>query len=125
MSKKSIAVIGASANRSKFGNKCVRAYKSLGWIVFPINPRERFIEGLKCYSSILELPFVPNRVSIYLKPEVSLGLVEDLSKFGVKEVFLNPGSESEALISKLKAAGIKPVLACSIAFEGLSPNNFP
>ena len=42
-----IAVIGASNNREKFGNKCVRAYLMKGHEVFPVNPKEEKIEGLK------------------------------------------------------------------------------
>lgn len=123
-SEKSIAVIGASADRKKFGNKCVRAYNSLGWQVFPINPKEEEIEGLKCYHSITNLPFLPSRVSIYLPPQITANLIPAFSSLGVKEVFLNPGAESDELIQKLKAAGIKPVLKCSIVFEGLSPSTF-
>lgn len=49
----SIAIIGASSDRSKFGNKAVRAYKRKGFKVFPINPKESKIEGLKCYRSVI------------------------------------------------------------------------
>ncbi|MEM4363662.1 MAG: CoA-binding protein [Candidatus Diapherotrites archaeon] len=121
----SIAVLGASSNRSKFGNKCVRAYLSLGWIVFPVNNKEEFIEGLKCYKSVLDLPFVPDRVSVYLPPSITLSLVNDLKLKGIKSVILNPGAESDDLVSSLRANGILPVLTCSIRMEGLSPEDFP
>ena len=53
--KMNIAVIGASADREKFGNKCVRAYVSKGYVVFPVNPKQDIIEELKCYKSILDI----------------------------------------------------------------------
>lgn len=121
----SIVVLGASSNRAKFGNKCVRAYLKLGWQVFPVNNKEDFIEGLKCYKSILDIPIVPDRVSVYLPPVVTLGLIGELKRKGINSVILNPGAESDELISCLKSNGILPVLACSIRLEGLSPEEFP
>ena len=120
----SIAVIGASANREKFGNKCVRAYLKLGWEVFPVNPKENEIEGLKCYASITELPSVPDRVSIYLPPQVTISIIPDLLQAGVKGVILNPGGESDNLVKALRDNGIIPRLVCSIRIEGLSPEEF-
>ncbi len=121
----SIAIIGASNNKDKFGNKCVRAYLSIGWKVFPINPKEKNIEGLKSYSSITELPTKPDRVSIYLPPNTTISLIPELLKAKIKNIILNPGAESEELIKALNKNGIKTTLACSIRLEGLNPNDFP
>lgn len=123
--QKSIAIIGASANRQKFGNKCVRAYQKLGWVVFPINPKEAEIEGIKCYSSISDLPQKPDRVSVYLPPQVTVSLIPELLEAGIKSVILNPGAESEELVKALRDNGINPQLVCSIRMEGLNPDDFP
>jgi hypothetical protein len=121
----SIAIIGASNNKNKFGNKCVRAYQSIGWKVFPINTKENNIEGLKCYQSITQLPYKPDRVSIYLPPNITISLIPELLKAKIKNVILNPGAESEELIKALHENGIKTTLACSIRLEGLNPDDFP
>ncbi|HZX19756.1 MAG TPA: CoA-binding protein [archaeon] len=121
---RSIAIIGASANKEKFGNKCVRVYKDLGWKVFPINPVEKAIEGVKCYSSINDVPEKPDLVSIYIPSKVTLTLLEDFKKIGLKEVILNPGAESEELIAALQKAGIKSKLVCSIRMQGISPEDY-
>ena len=121
----SIAVIGASSNREKFGNKCVRAYLKLGWKVFPVNKKEKEIEGLVCYPSIAELPEVPERVSIYLPPEVTVSIIPELLEMGAKKVILNPGAESDALIKNLRDNGINPQMVCSIRMMGLFPEDFP
>ncbi len=121
----SIAVIGASANRAKFGNKCVRAYKQLGWIVFPVNSKESKIEGLPCFPSISEVPEKPDRVSVYLPPQVTVSIIPDLLASGIKKLILNPGAESVELVKSLRDNGINPQLACSIRMEGLSPEDFP
>ena len=118
----SIAIIGASAKKEKYGNKCVRAYKQLGWAVYPINPKEAEIEKLKCYKSILELPTKPDRVSIYLSPQVTVSLIPELLEAGIKTLILNPGAESDELVKNLRDNGIVPKLICSIRMEGLNPD---
>jgi hypothetical protein len=121
--KKTIAIIGASANREKFGNKAVRAYLSQDWKVFPLNPVEEKIEGLKCYKSITAVPEKPSKVSIYLPPKVTISIIPELKNSGIKEVILNPGAESEELIEALKKSGIKPLLFCSIRAIGIDPDS--
>ncbi|MCR4368984.1 MAG: CoA-binding protein [archaeon] len=118
----SIAILGASANREKFGNKCVRAYKKLGWEVFPINPKEEKIEGVKCYPNLLALAQRPDRVSVYLPPKITQSLIAQFKDAGIDEVILNPGAQSDELISALEEQGIVPVLVCSIRLEGISPS---
>src|SRR3989344_1239318 len=102
---RSIAIIGASNNRSKFSNKCVRAYQMLGWRVFPVNPKENAIEGLACFPSILQVPQKPERVVVYLPPSVTLSIVNEFKDAGVKEVILNHGAESDELVAAFKKAG--------------------
>jgi len=119
----SIAVIGASVNKEKSGNKCVRAYKQLGWKVFPINPKEKEIEGIKCYFSIKELPEKPERVSVYLPPQITISLIPELIKAGIKKVILNPGAESDELVTELKQNKIEPINVCSILLEGIDPDS--
>ena len=51
-----VAVIGASTDRAKFGNKAVRAFLNHGDQVVPINPKEDEIEGLPAYPSVRDVP---------------------------------------------------------------------
>ena len=64
---KSVAVIGASTDRSKFGNKAVRAYARQGFTVWPVNPKESVVEGLPAFTSIADVPARPQLVSVYLR----------------------------------------------------------
>jgi len=121
--EKSVAIIGASANREKFGNKAVRAYTMKGWKVFPVNPNESQIEGLQCYKSVSALPEKPDRVSIYLPPKVTHSIIPELNAAGIKEVILNPGAESDGLVAALEKAGIKPLRFCSIRAIGVDPDS--
>jgi hypothetical protein len=121
---KTIAILGASNDRNKFGNKAVRAYIKAGWSVFPVNLNEEVIEGLTVYKSMLDIPEQIELASFYLRPIVGEKVVDDVIKKGVKKVFLNPGSESEDIIKKLKDSGIEIVQACSIIAIGSFPEEF-
>jgi len=117
-----IAILGASSNRSKYGNKAVRAWVQQGWTVYPLHPTEKEIEGLRAYRSVLDLPVVPDKASFYVPPAVGLTVIEQVAQKGIKEVFLNPGAESEALIARCQELGVTPIVACSIRFVGADPN---
>jgi len=121
MAKQAVAVIGASNNPAKYGFKAVRAYVKQGWDVYPVNSHADSIEGLKVYASVQDIPVDLDRVTIYLQPETLLEVLPEIAKKGTKDLFLNPGSESEEVVAKAKELGLNPILACSIVEIGVSP----
>jgi uncharacterized protein len=121
MSNPTIAIIGASNNREKFGNKAVRAYIQQGYDVFPVHPTEETIEGLKVYKSVQEIPVALDKVSLYLPPTVGLQVVDGIAKKGCKELWLNPGADSPELYEKAQSLGLNPIIACSIVAVGVNP----
>jgi predicted CoA-binding protein len=108
-----VAIIGASADPSKFGNKSIHAHLRAGYEVFPVNPKEEIIEGLKCYKSILDVPVALDRISLYLPPPVAVKVLDDIAKKGCKELWINPGVESPELMEKASALGLNAIFACS------------
>lgn len=116
-----VAVIGASSNRRKFGNRAVRAFRQQGHTVVPINPNEREVEGLKTYPSVLAVPGPIDMATIYVPPEVGEVVIEEVARKQIPEVWLNPGAESDALIARAKALNLKPIVACSIVAIGQNP----
>jgi len=118
---KVVAVIGASSNRQKFGNRAVRAYREQGYTVIPINPHETSVEGLKAYPSVLDVPGPVDMASFYVPPDVGEQIIEDVATKGIAEVWLNPGAESDALIARARALNIQPIVACSIVAIGRNP----
>lgn len=116
-----VAVIGASSNRRKFGNRAVRAYVSEGYTVIPINPHESEVEGIKAYRSVLDVPGPIDLASFYVPPEIGERLIDEMAQKQIPEVWLNPGAESDALIARARSLSIKPIVACSIVAVGLNP----
>lgn len=120
---KTIAIIGASNDRSKFGNKAVRAYVQKGYTVYPVNPKEAQIEGLPAFKSISDVPVRPERVSVYLPPRVLERLLPDIAAKSCDELWLNPGTESPEVLSKAESLGLNVVQACSIVDLGKKPED--
>ena len=122
MSRPTVAILGASADRTKFGNKSVRAHLKQGYEVFPVNPKGGEIEGLKVYTSIQEIPGASlQRISVYLPPAIGLKMLPEIAVRGCGELWLNPGSDSLELVSKAEALGLNVIVACSIVDLGVTP----
>jgi len=118
---KTVAVIGASSNGDKWGNKAVRAFAQQGYTVYPVNPNEPEVEGLKTYASIKEVPVRPQTVTVYIPPPRLLKILPDIAARGCDELYLNPGTESEAVLAKAAELGLNVIQACSIIAVGVSP----
>ncbi len=122
MSKPTVAILGASADRSKFGNKAVRAHLQQGYDVYPVNPKGGQIEGLTVYEKLSDVPVEHlNRISIYLPPQVGLAALDEIAAKSCDELWLNPGSESPEVLAKAEALGLEPIQACSIVSLGVHP----
>ena len=119
---KTVAVIGASADRAKFGNKALRAYKERGYQVFPVNPKLTAVEGLPAFPNIAAIPVRPELVSVYLPPPVVLKVVPEIAAKGCDELWLNPGTESPEVLAEAERLGLNVVQACSIVGVGMSPS---
>jgi predicted CoA-binding protein len=116
-----VAVIGASNVRQKYGNRAVRAYLRQGWTVYPVNPNETTIEGLSAYRTIADVPGAVDRVSLYVPASVGVTLLDAIKAKGTKELWVNPGAESDELIARAEALGLNPIQACSIVDIGERP----
>lgn len=116
-----VAVIGASSNRRKFGNRAVRAYLQQGYTVIPINPNEREVEGLKTYPSVLDVPGPIDMASFYVPPEIGERVIGEVAQKQIPEVWINPGAESDELLTRARALSLRPIVACSIVALGQNP----
>jgi predicted CoA-binding protein len=119
-----VAVIGASSDRRKFGNKALRAFRDHGDIVIPINPKDPEVEGEKTYTSVLDVAGPIDMATMYVAPAVGVKILEELATKGVAEVWLNPGADSPEVVERAKALGLNPIVACSIVGIGKSPSAY-
>ncbi len=118
---KTVAIIGASNDRAKYGNKSVRAHLQQGYTVYPVNPKETQIEGIPAFAGIGDVPVRPDRISVYLPPHLLLNLLPDIARKGCDELWLNPGTESDEVLAEANRLGLNVIQACSIVDLGLSP----
>ncbi len=118
---KVVAVIGASSDPRKFGNRAVRAFRRQGYKVIPINPHEAQVEGLKTYPSVLDVPDSIDMATFYVPPEIGETVIREVASKKIPEVWLNPGSESEELIRLARSLKVEPIVACSILGIGENP----
>jgi predicted CoA-binding protein len=113
--RQTVAVLGASRDPRKYGYKSVLAHQRHGYDVFPINPSAQTIADLKAYSSLVDVPVnAIDRITVYLPPEVGIGLLEEIAAKSPREVWLNPGSESPALLARAEELGLPVIAACSL-----------
>jgi predicted CoA-binding protein len=116
-----VAVIGASSDRAKYGNKAVRAFAHQGYTVVPIHPREEAVEGFKAYKSVLDVPGPIDMATMYVAPAMGMRVIEEVAQKGIPEVWLNPGADSPELAERARALGLRTVVACSILGVGENP----
>jgi predicted CoA-binding protein len=121
----SVAILGASSNRAKFGNKAVRAFQRAGWRVHPVNPRESAVEGIATFASVEDLPERVDVLSIYLPPAVAIGLVDDIADAQPHAIWLNPGADASEVVAALEREALAVSRQCSITALGFSPADFP
>jgi predicted CoA-binding protein len=122
---KTVAIVGASNDRHKFGNKALRAFQAEGHTVIPINPHEAQVEGLKAYASVLDVPGPIDMATVYVQPEIATRLLDEFERKQIREIWVNPGAEDDTLMEEAARRGLNVIYACSIVGIGRSPMQFP
>ncbi len=122
--RKTVAVIGASGDRHKYGNKALRAFQRRGYRVIPVNSHEEEVEGHRAYRSVLDIPESVDIATVYVPPSSGLAVVEELARKGIREVWLNPGADDEEVVARGRALGLHIIQACSIIAIGELPSRY-
>ena len=97
-----IALVGASNNRHKFGNRIYLDLRSKGYDVVPVNPKDKLIEGDQAYASIGMIEELPDIVNFVVPPPVAMKVAQEAVELGIKHLWFQPGSESNELETWLK-----------------------
>jgi predicted CoA-binding protein len=121
---KTVAVIGASSNRHKFGNKALRAFEHQGYTVIAVNPNEAEVEGHATYRSVLDFPGTIDMATVYVPATEGVKVMEELARKAVPEVWLNPGADEDVVVDRARELGLNVVQACSIVGIGDSPYRY-
>ena len=121
---KTVAIIGASNSRHKFGNKALRAFVNQGFTVFAINPNETIVEGHRAYPSVLAVDGPIDMATVYVQPEIAVRIMDEIAKKGIAEVWLNPGADAPEVVERARELGLNTIQACSIMGIGETPARF-
>ena len=122
--KQVVAVVGASRDRHKFGNKALRAFRDAGHTVIPINPHETEVEGVRAYASVLDVPGAIDMATVYVQPGTALDLLEEFERKGIPEIWLNPGADDDQVLAEARKRRLNVIAACSIIGTGKSPGDY-
>lgn len=115
LSKKVWAVVGVSADRSKFGYKVYRKLKNAGYTVYAVNPNMSELEGDRVYSSLSELPQVPEVVNCVVPPSVTTGIVSQCAEKGIHYIWMQPGADCKEAFTLAKKNNIEAQRACVLS----------
>jgi predicted CoA-binding protein len=122
---RTVAVLGASPDRRKFGNKSLRAHRAAGYTVYPVTPSATAVEGEPAFRSLADVPAGPiDRVTVYLPPPVGLRVLPEIAARAPGEVWFNPGADAPEVLAEARRLGLNVVAGCSIVDLGLSPAAF-
>ncbi len=99
VSLKNLAIVGVSRNQKKFGNSLYRSLKQKGYNVFPVNNSVDQIDGEKCYPDLKSLPSEAEGVVIVVPPETAKNVVQEAVQLGIKNIWMQQGSESKEAIA--------------------------
>jgi predicted CoA-binding protein len=99
MAQKRFAVVGATDNAEKYGHQIFKNLKNRGYEVYPVNPRLKELEGIRCYPSLADIPVKVDVVDFVVPPNVTEEILKKCKELRLSCVWLQPGSESEAAIA--------------------------
>lgn len=109
MAQKRFAIVGATNNTKKYGYEIFKNLRSRGYEVYPVNPRLKELEGIKCYPSLADIPVKVDVVDFVVPPGVTETTLKECMRLGLDRIWLQPGSESEAAIAFCHKNNLKVV----------------
>lgn len=109
LAERRFAVVGASPDRAKYGNKVLRCYLQNGRDAVPVHPKEASVEGVAAFPSLSAIPGGVGAVSVITPPAVTEKVVEEAAKLGVRHVWMQPGAESETAVRRARELGLNVI----------------
>lgn len=103
------AVVGASRDRHKYGNKVLRCYLQNNLAAFPVNPSGGLIEGIEAVARLKDLPEKVHGISVIVPPEITEQIVEEAGELGIEHIWMQPGAESAEAIKRAQELGMNVI----------------
>lgn len=113
------AVVGVSLDPQKYGNRIFKDLLANGFKAEGINPKGGELYSHHIYTNLSELPFVPDIVITVVPPLITLEIIKQCKNLKIKEVWMQPGSDSEEAIKLARELGIRPTAACFMTSNGI------
>ncbi len=117
LDKKSWAVVGATENPSKFGNKIYKKLKAFGYEVYAVNPMYQSVEGDICYPSLSEVPVKIDCVSVVVGPDKSSDVLAEVKQLGIENIWFQPGTYTPEIVEASEVAGLNTVYMNCVLVE--------
>lgn len=122
MINKNIVLLGASPKPQRFANRAQHLLLASGYVVLPVARVAGDILGVRVYVDLADIDRMIDTVTIYLRPEILVDMLDKLLALRPRRVIFNPGTESNQLANELRQAGIIVVEACTLIL--LETNQF-
>ena len=106
---KRLVIIGLSRGGKKFGNIAYKELKARGYILYAIHPQAQDIEGVPCYPNLAALPGQVDGVLVSVPPQKAKAVLQEVAAAGIKNVWLQQGSESGEVLAQAKQLGLNVV----------------
>lgn len=109
---KTIAMVGASADKTKFSYGVLRVLHETGYDMIPVNPRPGLeeIRGVKVYPSLQSIDRPVDMVEVFRRPEDLMGVAEEAIAIGAKILWSQIGVRDDAAARLAEEAGLKVVM---------------
>ena len=112
LEKRIWAVIGANNDADKYGNIIYKRLKAEGFTVYPVNPMYDEVEGDRCYPNLASLPEAPEVLDMVVSPKRGRAFIEEAAELGIKNIWLQPGTYDQDLMSLIKEKGLVGLQSC-------------
>jgi predicted CoA-binding protein len=109
MAQEKFVVVGATDNPEKYGHQILADLRKRGCEVYLVNPRLKTIEGMGCYATLSDIPVKVDVVDFVVPPSATEAILKEYVALGLRRVWLQPGSESEAANSFCRENNLKAV----------------
>jgi predicted CoA-binding protein len=114
MKHQNIVILGASENPDRYSYKAFQMLKQSGYAVIPVSPKLKELEGSLVAGSLKEIKEPVDTLTMYVSPEKSSQMTEEILSLKPRRVIFNPGSENPELREKLQKDGVRVIEACTL-----------